>query len=80
MASSTKDQVNTLDISAITKILPHRYPFLLIDKVIDFDLEKAYILGQKNVSMNEAFFQGHLIFALPQHHRPVYEPSPPFSY
>lgn len=47
------------DIKKITEILPHRYPFLLVDKIIEMDLDKPSILGQKNVTMNEAFFQGH---------------------
>jgi 3-hydroxyacyl-[acyl-carrier-protein] dehydratase len=48
-----------LDVKEIIKILPHRYPFLLVDKILEIDLEKGYILGQKNVTINEAFFQGH---------------------
>lgn len=48
-----------LDIKEISKILPHRYPFLLVDRIIEVDLEKNYILGQKNVTFNEIFFQGH---------------------
>ena len=47
-----------LDIRQITKILPHRYPFLLVDKVIEIDNERR-IKGIKNVSFNEQFFQGH---------------------
>jgi len=46
------------DINAIEKIMPHRYPFLLVDKVIDFELGKK-IVGVKNVTRNEEFFQGH---------------------
>jgi 3-hydroxyacyl-[acyl-carrier-protein] dehydratase len=42
----------------ITKILPHRYPFLLIDKVVELEPEK-HILAYKNVSANEEFFNGH---------------------
>ncbi|MDP5170769.1 MAG: bifunctional UDP-3-O-[3-hydroxymyristoyl] N-acetylglucosamine deacetylase/3-hydroxyacyl-ACP dehydratase [Bacteroidia bacterium] len=45
------------DINAITEILPHRYPFLLVDKIIDFD--ENTIVGIKNVTINEPFFQGH---------------------
>jgi UDP-3-O-[3-hydroxymyristoyl] N-acetylglucosamine deacetylase / 3-hydroxyacyl-[acyl-carrier-protein] dehydratase len=45
------------DINAIQSILPHRYPFLLVDKIIDFT-EKS-IVGIKNVTINEPFFQGH---------------------
>lgn len=48
-----------LDIGAILKCLPHRYPFLLVDKVLEIDLEKGRILGIKNVTINEPFFQGH---------------------
>ena len=47
------------DIKKICEILPHRYPFLLVDKIVEMDLDKPSILGQKNVTMNEAFFQGH---------------------
>jgi UDP-3-O-[3-hydroxymyristoyl] N-acetylglucosamine deacetylase/3-hydroxyacyl-[acyl-carrier-protein] dehydratase len=46
------------DINAIKKILPHRYPFLLVDKVVDFELDKR-IVGLKNVTANEPFFAGH---------------------
>ena len=48
-----------LDIKEVVKILPHRYPFLLVDKIIEMDLEKGTIVGQKNLTINEAFFQGH---------------------
>jgi 3-hydroxyacyl-[acyl-carrier-protein] dehydratase len=53
------DQVQALDIKQIISILPHRYPFLLVDRVLELDLEKGYVLAQKNVTINEAFFQGH---------------------
>jgi UDP-3-O-[3-hydroxymyristoyl] N-acetylglucosamine deacetylase/3-hydroxyacyl-[acyl-carrier-protein] dehydratase len=46
-----------LDINAISNILPHRYPFLLIDKIIHLDDQS--VTGIKNVTMNEPFFQGH---------------------
>ncbi len=46
-----------LTIQEIQKILPHRYPFLLIDKIIESDDE--HIVGIKNVTFNEPFFQGH---------------------
>ncbi len=46
------------DINAIQKILPHRYPFLLIDKIIDFKIDES-VVGVKNVTSNEPFFQGH---------------------
>jgi len=47
-----------LDISRIQKILPHRYPFLLVDKVVEIEGD-TWIKGIKNVSFNEQFFQGH---------------------
>ncbi|NUN70949.1 MAG: 3-hydroxyacyl-ACP dehydratase FabZ, partial [Bacteroidetes bacterium] len=46
------------DVNALQRILPHRYPFLLVDKIIDFQLGEK-IVGVKNVSFNETFFQGH---------------------
>jgi 3-hydroxyacyl-[acyl-carrier-protein] dehydratase len=42
----------------IMKLLPHRYPFLLVDKIIKFETGKG-IVGIKNVTINEPFFQGH---------------------
>ncbi len=48
---------NSMDILQIMEYLPHRYPFLLVDKVIDIQDKK--IIGVKNVTMNEQFFQGH---------------------
>jgi len=47
------------DVRKIANILPHRYPFLLVDRIIHLDLEKGEIIGQKNVTFNEHFFQGH---------------------
>ncbi|MDP4679717.1 MAG: bifunctional UDP-3-O-[3-hydroxymyristoyl] N-acetylglucosamine deacetylase/3-hydroxyacyl-ACP dehydratase [Cyclobacteriaceae bacterium] len=46
-----------VNINEITKILPHRYPFLLIDKI--FHLDDTHVAGIKNVTFNEPFFQGH---------------------
>ncbi len=46
-----------ININQITRILPHRYPFLLIDKI--FYLDDQYVAGVKNVTFNEPFFQGH---------------------
>lgn len=48
-----------LNIKDIENILPHRYPFLLVDKVIELNLEAGTIVAQKNVTFNEPFFQGH---------------------
>lgn len=46
------------DINALQNILPHRFPFLLVDKIIDFKLDEK-IVGVKNVTLNEWYFQGH---------------------
>lgn len=47
-----------LDINEIQKVLPHRYPFLLVDRIVELEDGKR-IVGIKNVSMNENFFPGH---------------------
>jgi 3-hydroxyacyl-[acyl-carrier-protein] dehydratase len=47
-----------MDIAEIKKYLPHRYPFLLVDRVVDIEIGK-YIVAYKNVSVNEPFFDGH---------------------
>lgn len=46
-----------MDINEIKTYLPHRYPFLLVDKIVD--IEEKKITGIKNVTVNESFFQGH---------------------
>ena len=46
------------DINAIERILPHRYPFLLVDKIIHLEVEKK-VIGVKSVTINEPFFTGH---------------------
>ena len=51
----TKKQLN---IEEIKNIIPHRYPFLLVDRIIEFEEEKS-ITGIKNVTSNEEFFNGH---------------------
>lgn len=48
----------TLDIVEIQKLLPHRYPFLMVDAILEVERLKR-IVGIKNVSMNEYYFQGH---------------------
>ena len=47
-----------LDINGIQKILPHRYPFLMVDAIIEMERLKR-IVGVKSVTINEAYFQGH---------------------
>ncbi len=48
-----------LNIKDISRILPHRYPFLLVDRITYLNLEENMIIGLKNVTANEQFFQGH---------------------
>jgi len=50
--------LNSHDIYKILELLPHRYPFLLIDKVLDYEID-ASLTALKNVTVNEPFFQGH---------------------
>lgn len=47
----------TLDVNEIRQILPHRYPFLLVDRIVELEPER--IVGIKNVTVNEPFFNGH---------------------
>lgn len=51
-------ELRTADIALIQRIIPHRYPFLLVDKVVDIDGYQT-ATGIKNVTMNEPHFQGH---------------------
>lgn len=51
-------QLNSMDINDILEHLPHRYPFLLVDKVLDYEAGKS-LLAIKNVSYNEPQFTGH---------------------
>jgi 3-hydroxyacyl-[acyl-carrier-protein] dehydratase len=55
---ATTEHKTTLDITEIQRILPHRYPFLLIDRVVDLT-PRQRIVALKNVTVNEPFFQGH---------------------
>lgn len=52
------NRIPPLDINDIKRILPHRYPFLFVDRIIELK-EDAYAVGLKNVSINEQFFEGH---------------------
>ena len=56
--SRQDDQVSTIDIAGIMKAIPHRYPFLLLDRVVDL-VRNQSATGIKNVTVNENFFQGH---------------------
>lgn len=48
----------TMDVIEIARLLPHRYPFLLVDRVVELELNKK-LVGYKNVTANEEFFNGH---------------------
>jgi len=54
----TEQATKSMDILEIMKMLPHRYPFLLVDRITEYETEK-FVKGYKNVSFNEPFFQGH---------------------
>jgi 3-hydroxyacyl-[acyl-carrier-protein] dehydratase len=50
--------MSELDVGMIRRLLPHRYPMLLVDRVLEFEVGK-FIRGVKNVTVNEPYFQGH---------------------
>lgn len=52
------NELNTLDVQEIMRYLPHRYPFLMLDKISDYAVGE-YLTAIKNVTVNEPFFQGH---------------------
>ncbi len=56
--SVAQDVVDTIDVMRIMQMIPHRYPFLMIDRVVDLVPGRSAI-GIKNVSINESYFQGH---------------------
>jgi len=58
-AELPQEASQTLDIKEIIKILPHRYPFLLIDRILELKLNAGKIVARKNLTINEPFFQGH---------------------
>ena len=51
-------ELRTADTRRILELLPHRYPFLMVDRIIDMDRDESTV-GIKNVTINEPFFQGH---------------------
>ena len=51
-------QPRTIDLQGIMDLLPHRYPILLVDRILDFE-PRQWIRGYKNISYNEQIFQGH---------------------
>jgi len=58
MVKAGRKEKGMYTIEDIMKVLPHRYPFLLVDRILEIE-EKKRIVGLKNVSINEPFFQGH---------------------
>ena len=58
MTMELLQQEPLFDVKQIMEMLPHRYPFLLVDRILTMDLENDTIVGQKNLTMNEQFFQG----------------------
>lgn len=54
-----KNKAIVMDIYKILEIMPHRFPFLLVDKIIHLDMKENIIIGVKNVTVNEPFFPGH---------------------
>ncbi|MCW8855883.1 MAG: 3-hydroxyacyl-ACP dehydratase FabZ [Kangiella sp.] len=65
MSDNKVTEMNSMDIYEVMKHLPHRYPFLLVDRVVDFKAGE-YLKAIKNVTVNEPFFPGHFP------HRPVF--------
>jgi len=57
--SLAKARLDTLESADIMRLLPHRYPFLLVDRIIDMDGDRS-ATGIKNVTANEPYFQGHI--------------------
>jgi 3-hydroxyacyl-[acyl-carrier-protein] dehydratase len=58
MAEGEKAELGAVEINELMRLLPHRYPFLLVDKIIEIDADNSAI-GIKNVTINEPHFQGH---------------------
>ena len=56
--TQANDCAQTMDVQRIMSLLPHRYPFLLVDRVVEC-VPKSHIRAWKNVTVNEPFFQGH---------------------
>jgi beta-hydroxyacyl-ACP dehydratase FabZ len=58
MSEPTSSSPKVIEIQGIMDLLPHRYPMLLVDRILDFEPDQ-WIRGLKNISMGEIFFQGH---------------------
>lgn len=59
--TDTVDTTHTLDVEKIMDLLPHRYPFLMVDRVLDYSITEEHktLKALKNITFNEPFFQGH---------------------
>lgn len=51
--------MSVMEVTEIMEILPHRYPFQMVDRIIELDMESGRVVGIKNVTNNEPYFQGH---------------------
>lgn len=51
--------MSVMDVNEILSMLPHRYPFMLVDRILEMNIEEQRIVGYKNLTFNEPFFQGH---------------------
>ena len=58
MSEATTTELESLDIERLLQLLPHRYPFLLVDRIVEVDGDNSAV-GFKNVTFNEPHFQGH---------------------
>jgi 3-hydroxyacyl-[acyl-carrier-protein] dehydratase len=56
--ATAKKELVSIDVLRLMELLPHRYPFLLVDRVVEIDRDESGV-GIKNVTINEPFFQGH---------------------
>jgi 3-hydroxyacyl-[acyl-carrier-protein] dehydratase len=56
--ADTSAELGTADVARVMQLLPHRYPFLLVDRIKDMKGDESAV-GLKNVTINEPFFQGH---------------------
>ena len=59
MSTETAQFTLPMDVCKIMEIIPHRFPFLLIDRIVELDYEKQWLVAIKNVTMNEFQFLGH---------------------
>ena len=66
---SEENTKKELDIGQIMSLLPHRFPFLLVDRVLDYQItdEHKTLKAVKNITFNEPFFQGHFLGLQPEH-------------